>query len=110
MTVTPAGLDSLRPFSETPELLIENGVEFILLPKLKVPANGELHVRDGLLCPNKIHDYITRLFLSEPIPSKGQNWRQFMFFARNWHTPSWQGVEATLPLPQMLLAHLGAYR
>ena len=110
MTVTAEALASLRPFSEKPELLMENGYEFVHLPKLKVVVASQIHVRDALLCPRGIHEYLTRLFLSEAIPGRGQNWKPFMFFARTWHSPSWQGVEATLPLPQMLLAHLDAYR
>jgi hypothetical protein len=110
VTDTAEAPASLRPFSEKPELLTENGCEFIHLPKLKVMVASEIHVRDALLCPREIHGYLTRLFLSETIPGRGQNWKPFMFFARTWYSPSWQGVEATLPLPQMLLAHLDAYR
>ncbi|OGA48890.1 MAG: hypothetical protein A3F74_27695 [Betaproteobacteria bacterium RIFCSPLOWO2_12_FULL_62_58] len=110
MTITTEALASLQPFAHKPQLLTENGYEFVHLPKLKVAVAREIHVRDALLCPREIHGYLTRLFLSETISGRGQNWNRFMFFARAWYSPSWQGVEATLPLPQMLLAHLDAYR
>ena len=110
MTITHEALESLRPFSATPQALTENGCEFVLLPGLKVAVGTVVHIRDALLCPREMHGYLTRLFLSEPIPGRGQNWRQFMFFAQAWHSPSWQGVDAGLSLPQMLLAHLAAYR
>ena len=81
----------------------------ILLPRLKVRVNGEIRVLDGLLCPSELHGYTTRLFLSEPIPGKGQNWKTYVILGRTWHAPSWQNVESSLPLPQMLLAHLDAF-
>jgi hypothetical protein len=110
VSITREALDSLRPFSSDLQALTENGYEFVLLPGLKVASGTVIHTRDALLCPREMHGYLTRLFLSEPIPGRGQNWRQFMFFARPWHSPSWQGVEAALSLPQMLLSHLAAYR
>jgi hypothetical protein len=110
VTITSEALASLRPFSAAPQALIENGGEFVLLPRLKVAVGTVVHIRDALLCPREMHGYLTRLFLSEPIPGRGQNWQQFMFFAQAWHSPSWQGVEAALSLPQMLLAHLASYR
>ena len=110
MTITREVLDSLRPLSKDPQILTENGCEFVFLPELKVSGGTTVHIRDALLCPREMHGYPTRLFLSEPIPGRGQNWGQFMFFARAWHSPSWRGVEATLSLPQMLVAHLAAYR
>jgi len=110
VTISREALDSLRPFSKDPQALTENGCEFVLLPALKVVSGSAVHVCDALLCPREMHGYLTRLFLSEPIPGRGQNWQQFMFFARAWHSPSWQGVEAALSLPQMLLAHLASYR
>lgn len=110
MTVTFEALDSLQPFSKVPQALTENGYEFVLLPELRVPAGTAVHIRDALLCPREMHGYLTRLFLSDPIPERGQNWRSFMFFGRAWHSPSWQGVEAALSMRQILLAHLAAYR
>jgi hypothetical protein len=81
----------------------------IFLPGLKVRVNGEIRVLDGLLCPSELHGYTTRLFLSEVIAGKGQNWKTYVFLGRTWHAPSWQNVESSLPLPQMLLAHLDAF-
>jgi len=110
VTIACEALESLRPFSAAPQAFTENGGEFVLLPGLKVAVGTVIHIRDALLCPREMHGYLTRLFLSEPIPGRGQNWQQYMFLARAWHSPSWQGVDAGLSLPQMLLAHLAGYR
>ena len=110
MTISAESLISLCPFVDSPQALSEAGNDFVLLPNLKITVAGAIHARDGLLCPQTLHGYLTRLFISEPIPGRGQNWKRYMFFGRPWYSPSWQGVDATLPFPQMLLAHLGAYR
>lgn len=110
MTIAPEAVHSLRPFSEKAEILVGDGREFILLPGLKLTVNGIARVLDGLLCPSEIQGYKTRLFLSESIPEKAQNWNPFTFFGRTWYAPSWQGVEASLRLPQMLRAHLDAFQ
>lgn len=85
------------------------GTELVLLPGLKVRVNGHVRVLDGLLCPSELHGYTTRLFLSDQVEGKGQNWKPYVIIGRTWYAPSWQGVESTLPLPQMLLAHLDAF-
>ena len=110
MTIAPEALNSLRPFSDKAEILVGDGREFVLLPGLKVTVNDVVHVLDGLLCPSEIQGYKTRLFLSESILEKAQNWNLFAFFGRTWHAPSWQGIDASLRLPQMLRAHLDAFR
>lgn len=110
MIITPEALESLRPFSDNLEVLVGDGREFIFLPGLKVTVNSTVRILDGLLCPSELHGYKTRLFLSERVPEKVQNWSQFTMFGRVWNTWSWQHVEATLPLPQMLRAHLDALR
>jgi hypothetical protein len=107
--VAPERLASLKPFAATASVISDCGLEFIVLPGLKVPVGGQVVVRDALLCPSPIHGYVSRLFLSEPIAGKGQNWNQYVIAGTAWWAPSWQSVESTLPLPQMLLAHLDAF-
>lgn len=96
----------LKPFSAGAKRVFEAGRELIYLPGLKVRGKTV----DGLLCPSELNGYMTRLLLSEPMPERGQNWNPFSFLGRTWYTPSWQGVAASLPLPQMLLAHLAMYK
>ena len=102
-------LASLRPFATDAQIVADCGREFVLLPGLKVRVNGHIHVMDGLLCPSELHGYMTRLFLSQQIEGKGQNWKPYVIAGRTWYAPSWQNVDASLPLPQMLLAHLDAF-
>ncbi len=109
MTVVAENLASLQPFAQGAVVVSDCGKELILLPGLKVRVNGQVRVLDGLLCPSELHGYTTRLFLSEQIGGKGQNWKTYVIVGRTWHAPSWQSVESTLPLPQMLLAHLDAF-
>ena len=88
----------------------EAGIDYVYLPALKFTVGGTERTSDGLLCPTQFGGYLTRLFLLEPVRERGQNWTSHMICGRNWHTWSWQGVSATLSLPQMLAAHLGALR
>lgn len=109
MTIGPERLASLRPFAAGVAVVSDCGLEFVMLPGLKVPANGTVSILDGLLCPATIHGYVSRLFLSQRIEGKAQNWKQYVIAGRSWWAPSWQNVDNSLPLPQMLLAHLDAF-
>lgn len=109
MTIGSEKLASLAPFASGAQVISDCGLEFVVLPGLKVPVNGNCTVLDGLLCPDPIHGYVSRLFLSQKIEGKGQNWNQYVIGGRSWWAPSWQNVDSSLPLPQMLLAHLDAF-
>lgn len=109
MTINPEKVASLRPFASDAQAVTESGRDFVLLPGLKVRVNGQTRILDGLLCPTELHGYKTRLFLSQQIEGKGQNWKDYVIVGRSWHAPSWQNVEDSLTLPQMLLAHLDAF-
>lgn len=109
MTVSAEALSSLRPFAREVRVVTDCGREYVLLPGLKVRVNGQVRVLDGLLCPSEVHGYKTRLFLSQQIDGKGQNWKPYVILGQTWHAPSWQNVDESLPLPQMLLAHLDAF-
>lgn len=86
------------------------GPEYIFLPGLKVIVGKEECVLDALLCPVQHGGYTTRLFLSEPIPQRGQNWTTHNILSRSWHTWSWNNVPAYLSPMQILSAHLKALR
>lgn len=88
----------------------EAGTDYIYLPDLKFTVGGTEHTADGLLCPTQYGGYLTRLFLAEQVPGRGQNWTTHLVCGRNWHTWSWNGVPANFSLPQILSAHLGALR
>jgi hypothetical protein len=82
---------------------------FVHLPSLKIPTGKEFIVRDALLSLNAHSGYASRLFLSAPIPNRGNNWTVHTIMGRTWHTPSWKDVLPGRPI-EMLLQHFGAYR
>jgi hypothetical protein len=106
-----------RPSDEIEELqficpsareMSEGGVDYVFLPGLKVPGSGR--ALDALLCPQQHSGYTTRLFLSEVIPGKGQNWRSHTILSRVWHSWSWNNVPANQRAAEILAQHLRALR
>jgi hypothetical protein len=87
----------------------EGAQEFIDLPALRIPVGDQIVVRDALLTMQNHGGYVSRLFLSAPIPGRGQNWTTPTVLGRTWHTPSWQHVAPGRPI-EMLIQHLSAYR
>ena len=67
---------------------------------------------DALLGLTPQGSYLTRLYLSQPIPERPQikgntaNWTIWSLLGRTWYTWSWQNVPASLPLIQMPPDHL----
>ena len=101
-------MDDLRHMCPGAQEMSEGGTEYVFLPGLKHPcAPGTL---DALLCPQQHSGYATRLFLSVPIPSKGQNWAVHTVLSRTWHTWSWNNVPANQRLAEILAQHLRAFR
>lgn len=92
------------------QLLRETNIPFVSLPKLQILSNGQLLERDALLCPHRHSGYDSRLFLSSPIPGKGQNWTQHTVLARPWHTCSWGNVNPEQPWLHVLANHLASFR
>ena len=84
----------------------EAGSSYIFLPEITSIFAGEKRTLSALLCPMKHGGYSTRLFLSEPIPARGQNWTQHYILGQTLHTPSFNNVPETLPLIQILMSHL----
>jgi hypothetical protein len=108
-----ATLHSLCPDAK---LVEENGQQFIHLPALKIPVGTQTKTREALLCPSRHSGYLTRLFFNEKIDERrtiagvAVNWSAHSILSRTWYTWSWQGVSADLPLLQMLVAHVKAFK
>lgn len=102
--------EQLQPLCEAVQVLKEGPYEYVYLMKLKVRVAGINHVVDAILCPAAHSGYTTRLFLSQAFPARGANWSVHQILGRAWHTWSWQGVPAELPVAQMLLCHLDALK
>lgn len=110
MSVTPEQLAGIQVSHPGAKLLSDGSGEFIFLPRLPIQVGDEHIELDALLCPRQHGGYNTRLFLAAPIPQRQRNWASHNILGRIWHAWSWQGVSPSLPLPQMLLAHLKALR
>ncbi|HTK31246.1 MAG TPA: hypothetical protein VL332_04735 [Candidatus Saccharimonadaceae bacterium] len=109
MAEAPDELQELRAVCPGAVEMSEAGVRYISLPRLNVPGVGEL---DGLLRPQQAASdgYVTRLYLSAPVPGKGQNWGTQHILGRTWHTWSWNNVPSSYRLSQILANHLRALR
>lgn len=106
-------IESLKEFQLVyPEakVLTEGGLEFIHIPKLKLPGSNNPSEIEALLCPQMRDGYATRLFLSAPIAGKGNNWTTHHILGKTWHSWSWQGVQADQLLIRILLGHLDTFR
>jgi len=105
-------LSGLKRICAGAEWVTEGGKDYVLLPGLKVLTNGASVEMDGLLRPGEHNGYKTRLFVSEPLPGKGNGgaWSVHTICGRTWHTWSWNNVPEDIPLVQMLMGHLMALR
>jgi hypothetical protein len=103
-------IEELKSLCPDAAVFTETGEEFVLLPSLKLPSGATPAVVDGLLCPRSHSGYATRLFLSQPVIGRGNNWTTVRILDRVWHTPSWRDVGADLRLIEIVLGHFNAYR
>lgn len=103
-------LAPLRSIYPEARALYEGSQPYVFIPQLAVSVGDCTRHMDGLLCPGQHGGYSSRLFLAESVIERGANWTHHNILGRLWHTWSWNGVSADLPLVQMLLAHLGALR
>lgn len=110
MILQEGQLENLTPLCQGTEAMAEGGITYVYLPGLRINQNdGTVIVRDALLCPMGRDGYTTRLFLSESIPGKGQNWTQHRILNRTWHTCSVQGIPPGR-LVEVLAEHLVMFR
>ena len=101
-------MEDLRRICPGATEMTEAGTQYVLLPSMKHPtAGGNI---DALLCPQQHGGYTTRLFLSEKIPQKGNNWSTHTILSRAWHTWSWNNVPADQRLAEILAQHMRAFR
>lgn len=98
-----------KAFTDGPEV-------FVHLPGLRLQVGEAAHLLDGLLAPNGANGYSSRLYLSqriaerEQIAGKPANWTERVIAGRVWNVWSWQGVPSSLPLLDMLGAHMVALK
>ncbi len=100
-------VEELRALCPEAQRTQEGDVVYFRLPKLKLASRLKPNVTDGLLCPSARDGYATRMFFADRIEGANvDNWKPFHILDQNWHAFSWQGVEATLRLAQMVAEHL----
>ena len=83
------GVEELAEICPVAAPMSEAGSDFVYLPKLRIQTGPDVVERDALLSLCAHSGYTSRLYLSSPIPSKGQNWTTHTVLGRSWHTPSW---------------------
>ena len=108
--LTAEALDELKTICAGAAEMTEGGCSFVYLPGLKVLTGGQTLILDGLLCPQARDGYVTRLFLSQPVPGRGNNWTTHRILDRTWHVWSWNHVSAEQRPAQILAEHLRALR
>ena len=99
-------LRKLRRICRRAELHEDGGQPLVHLPELRIQHAGVVETVDGLLCPRQHGGYVSRLFLSKPFPSRGQNWTTHNILGTPWHAMSWNAVDPGLGWDEILGAHL----
>ena len=102
-----ARLQSLYP---TARALKDGGATCVVLPDLPIRSLGQTFLRTALLYPHAHGGYLTRLFLSDPIPGKRSDWSSHTLLTRQWWTWSWQNVRPDQAWTAILANHLAALK
>lgn len=105
-------LRELRAVCADAKTTAEAGVDYVLLPGLKMPDGCSPDSTDCLLCLGPRDGYSSRLFFSQIINAQGsRNWngQNIRIAERNWFAYSWRVPEGLRPM-ETLIAHLQALR
>ena len=103
-------LEEIQQVCPNTREMVEAGLSYLYLPGLQLPKGCVPQVVDALLSLQARDGYLTRLFLSARVSSKVQNWSRHHILDREWHTWSWNGVNANLRPIEILIGHLSALR
>jgi hypothetical protein len=90
--------------------MTEGGITYVYLPALRISSAGQTVVMDALLCPQQRDGYATRLFLSQVVQGRGNNWTTHQILSRPWYTWSWNNVSSAQRPAQILAGHLAALK
>ncbi|TAM83469.1 MAG: hypothetical protein EPN47_05000 [Acidobacteria bacterium] len=105
-------LQEIRSLCPGLKQLTEGGVDYVLLPALRLPDGCTPCVVDCLLVLGSRDGYDTRLYFSQVVTSpQGRNWnsQNIRILERNWFAYSWRIPTGLRPI-ETLLAHLQALR
>lgn len=114
MTIDVARLEPLVALYPQAKIVVDGTKTYVSLPGLQIKVGEREYVLNALLSPNDGSGYPTRLYLSEQIAERQTigtspaNWTCHTIGGVPWFTWSWAGVPITLPLVDMLFAHMKA--
>ncbi len=105
-------LQELRTLCPDARTASEAGIDFVLLPGLKMPDGCNPGATDCLLSLGPRDGYSSRLFFAQVVNARsGRNWngQNIRIVERNWFAYSWRVPEGLRPI-EILIAHLQALR
>lgn len=102
-------LEELRRFYPDARVIPEGGINFVFVPKLKLPSGCLPEEIDALLCPVPRDGYHTRLFYDQQITGIPQkNWNgKLRLCDRTWVSFSWTSKDG-MELLEMVQYHRSA--
>lgn len=103
-------MEELKAICPDAQEMSEGGLAYVYLPALSLPEGNNPQRADGLLCLQSRDGYPTRLFVSQQVIGKGNNWNTFRILDRTWFACSWNNVGSALRPAQILAEHLRAFR
>ena len=108
--IPPEQMEELKAICPDAREMSEAGLAYVYLPGLRLPEGSNPAQEDGLLCLQSREGYPTRLFLSQQIVGKGNNWNSFRVLDKTWFACSWNNVSSALRPAEILAEHLRAFR
>lgn len=105
-------VDELRSLCPDAKAVVEAGLDYVLLPALKLPEGCNPGAVDCLLSLGARDGYNNRLLFAQVVGSRqARNWngQNIRILERNWFAYSWR-VPAGLRPIEILIAHLQALR
>ncbi|HEY0842086.1 hypothetical protein [Methylotenera sp.] len=97
-------------FCNDASIMVEAGLTYIHFPSLTLPPGNTPGAIEALVCLSTRDGYNTRLFFSEPVAGKGQNWSVHSILGKAWHTCSWNYVEFSGNPTNVIAQHLRAFK
>lgn len=103
--------DELKGYCKKVSLLLEGGIEYILLEGLRLPAGCTPATCDVLLCPVAKDGYPSRLYFSVQVSGQfPRNWNGTVRIGeKNWYVFSWKVEPTPSKVSEILIAHLNGF-
>jgi hypothetical protein len=108
--IPPEQMEELRAICPDAREMSEAGLAYVFLPGLRLPDGSNPPQADSLLCLESREGYPTRLFVSQQVAGRGNNWNSFRILDKTWFACSWNNVSSALRPTQILAEHLRAFR